>query len=391
MSQPTQARVYFSRFEDPEYNPIIYFQWLGEPTEACREQAAQYLQSFLKILINDILLPEVDIHVFAHSHGGNVVGQALSYLDISSLDLSKRGGVVFKSVTLLGTPAQVKGRNWSDAIQKVGHIYNYYSLHDSIQGTAASYGNSVDWTSDHGGFYRAADLVGCFRPLNNAKVTNYDFSVVTSENGRTAHSDLHELIMAPLFAVPEGLSSTYNTENVLSVPDESVKLRLEDDVKFRGMSGPVVLSNAAKLGKTHCGAPVADGVVLLQVATDVEPVADGVEPVATGVVPVATGVSCGGDATEDGNYVGCDPMEDIPEDSEDCFEEGINGEEPQPDLESYLDADQGVENHVVGSDDASPSDATGSAATTSVFKGMSRKVNRKLRKKDHHSKKGHSK
>jgi hypothetical protein len=172
-------------------NPFIFFQWIGAANEAARNLASEHLNHALFELFT--LLPaDANIHVFAHSHGGNVLGHALA-------DLPER----INTVSLLGTPPRVNGANWAESIRKVGTIYNYYSLKDHIQNYWANKANNEPGLA---GFETREDSKGCFKPQGEGNVINYDFTSLTdtSFTGATAHKQIHSLEVVGFLEVPAG-------------------------------------------------------------------------------------------------------------------------------------------------------------------------------------------
>lgn len=201
------------------------FGWSGGATEAARQTAAEALLE--KIRETKASMPDHDINVVAHSHGGNVLARTLKMMD---------GDESIASAMLLGTPQFRKqgplGGNprntmWNaDAQNHVrGDIYNIYSRHDYIQTKGAGARNRTNWSATTGeGFNSFVHSGRTVFPEdgNESRVKNINATNVVSTGPAASHQSFHT---GPVFsAISRGIKSgnytTGSKRKSLTIPPE---------------------------------------------------------------------------------------------------------------------------------------------------------------------------
>jgi hypothetical protein len=157
--------------------------WNGSHLDSERRvESTRLAQHLTELHASD---PERPLHVFAHSHGGNVLGHALQKMPEGSR---------ITSAHLLGTPVQSGPSSWNhNALDHVSdRVTNYFSNNDPVQTTGADLFNR---TRDNSATKPAQ--MGQTRLLHESegahgtpRVNNVDLSAFTGYPP-TAHSDLH--------------------------------------------------------------------------------------------------------------------------------------------------------------------------------------------------------
>lgn len=174
------------------------FKWTGGGSEGARETAGANLGNYLNDVKNKFVMGEgAEINAIAHSHGGNVLGKAMSRDDTTSI----------QNAVMLGTPAMSKrGQNtsWStEGADKVeGHIHNVYDKADKIQTTGARANEIVRGNANIVTGLVTGNRLSVGREFENASSTpqhNVEVqtkrSVLERINPMTkanAHSELHD-------------------------------------------------------------------------------------------------------------------------------------------------------------------------------------------------------
>lgn len=175
------------------------FVWSGRNNDVDRKLAGAILAHDLLRLIYEY--PSEKINLIGHSHGGNVIIEALSYL-------AKYRGCPHKvdNVVLLGTP-QIYLRNENQIIlrhaqENIGNvvrntIYNIYSEEDRIQTSAASLRTGID-EDDLAREGLPTDEILIVRRLNQSNAQN--ISIATDVGWYDAHGIMHSKKMGEYVA-----------------------------------------------------------------------------------------------------------------------------------------------------------------------------------------------
>jgi hypothetical protein len=99
---------------------VIWFRWLTQNTEKCREVSAQELAHFLTCFDSNTIL-----HLITHSHGTNV---ALGACNILAQHKNPK-----KIKTLISLGAPIYEETYHPNMDSIEKILNFYSLNDEIQ------------------------------------------------------------------------------------------------------------------------------------------------------------------------------------------------------------------------------------------------------------------
>jgi hypothetical protein len=112
--------------QDPQSNHGYYmFNWVGNLSSYDRTLASERLADDLATFIEKN--PTVKINIYGHSHGGNVILEALALLS------EQKKNILINNICLLGTPIGKKTHKYVRKLRNVYCIYNFYSLEDQIQ------------------------------------------------------------------------------------------------------------------------------------------------------------------------------------------------------------------------------------------------------------------
>lgn len=162
------------------------FQWTGSPLEAQRQIAGGQLENFIRDVKNPFIAQGLEVNAFAHSHGGNVLGHAMS-----------RQNVTINNAFLLGTPhmsdANSVNVSWSrqgtDQVQNM--IASVSAPNDLIQTTGAT---AAEWAQGNARIARRNFLrPDAMTPLFNVTTQPLGNNAPWwKPSGVQAHSDLHE-------------------------------------------------------------------------------------------------------------------------------------------------------------------------------------------------------
>ncbi len=186
----------FSRAEGgARVRNVTDFQWTGGGSEEDRVTAGESLGNFLNDVKNPAIMgADADINAIAHSHGGNVLGKALS----------EEGTTGIKSAVMLGTPMMTRsGTNtsWSTAAaDKVsGQIHSFSDPDDKIQTTGARLNEYAKLNVNP---LKGADRLQVGRTFASPSTTpQHNISVESGRSkreklkpttGAKAHSELHK-------------------------------------------------------------------------------------------------------------------------------------------------------------------------------------------------------
>lgn len=162
------------------------FQWSGSPLEAQRQVAGAQLENFIRDVQNPVIARGLEVNAFAHSHGGNVLGHAMS-----------RRNVSINNAVLLGTPhmSDVNNVNVSWTRQGTDQVQNMISSfsapNDLIQTTGATMAELVQGNARiaRRSFQRPDAMTPLFNFTTQPLGNNAPWWM---PSGVQAHSDLHE-------------------------------------------------------------------------------------------------------------------------------------------------------------------------------------------------------
>lgn len=112
--------------QDPKRKHEYYiFNWVGNLSSRDRTLASQRFATDLITFVEKN--PSVEINIYGHSHGGNVILETLALLS------EEKKNIVINNVCLLGTPIGQKTKDYIKKLRNVHSIYNFYSLQDQVQ------------------------------------------------------------------------------------------------------------------------------------------------------------------------------------------------------------------------------------------------------------------
>lgn len=175
--------LYMQALRERYHATVESHPWSGSHLDLARRNESGALAQRLTELHGSN--PARPLHVFAHSHGGNLLGLALQQM---------APGARITSAHLLGTPVQARPATWDNStLDHVSQsVTNYFAENDPVQTTGAHRFN--EHMDDTPGRPR---LMGHTRRLNESEgahgtpvVRNTDLTAYTA-SPLSAHSDLH--------------------------------------------------------------------------------------------------------------------------------------------------------------------------------------------------------
>lgn len=221
-----ELQAFFARHK------LISFSWSGIPTHTEITRSARALAKLITSYS-----PQEEIILIGHSHGGNVVNVASTFLSkpvYTPLDFSllpplfdftmttrsimlweeapcePQKKYLIERIYLLGTPVDCK--KYMPCMDVIGYLYNFYSSGDLVQPVLGWFGRTY--------------------PLHE-RITNSEIIIKDHKSNKTkkpSHSDLHNLMVAQwILSIPDELKKTKTGNFDLFVPGKNCIIAFQKD------------------------------------------------------------------------------------------------------------------------------------------------------------------